>query len=226
MSVRMPPASARPEEPVGAQVAIEPVRAEADRLHHPPDRARLHQLRRAGHRPHLEALREIDRPDAPGLPLQVHDVGELGRGDHGRLVDHDVLAVTHRLERDLGPLRGDRGGHDQLDLGILEQRAHVAHAREIGKAPHEAVERHRRVARVVALALGAELQEPADLMVDVAVIEADRGELERGMVGHAGLRAQTVSIATARRSADDRSTASIRWCTRSASRPVTRGLRS
>ena len=127
----------------------------------------------------------------------MHDVGELGRGDHGRLVDHDVLAVTHRLERDLGPLRWDRGGHDQLDLGVLEQRAHVLHAGEIRKAPHEAVQRHRRVARVVALALGAAVQEPADLMVDVAVVEANRGEFQRRMVGHAGLLDQTVSIATA-----------------------------
>ena len=74
-------------------------------------------------------------------------------------------------------------------------------------------------------AIGAAVQEPADLMVNVAVVEANRGEFQRQMVGHAGLRAQTVSIATARCSADDRSTASIRWCTRSASRPVTRGLR-
>ena len=66
----------RIEEPGGAQVAVEPVRAEAHGLDDAADRARPDQLRRPGHRPHLEALGEVDRPDPPGLLLHPPDLGE------------------------------------------------------------------------------------------------------------------------------------------------------
>ena len=120
----------------------------------------------------------------PTFLLSLLDRGELVRGDHAGLVDHHVLAVAHRLDRDPGALARDAGGHDQLHLGVLEQRARVGDPPEIGKTLDEAFERHRVVPAVVADALGAEVQKPADLMVDVAMVEPDRGELQGRMVGH------------------------------------------
>ena len=163
---------------------VQAVRPEPDGLHDPAERARLDQLGSPGHRPHLEPLGEVDRPIFPTVRLCAFDRIELAQGDHARLVDHHVLAMAHRLDGDLSALARDAGGHDQLHLGVLEQRARVGDPLQIGKALDEAFERHRVIPAVEALALGAKIEQPADLMVDVPVIEPDRGELEERTVGH------------------------------------------
>ncbi len=181
--------AARPrglEEPGRPQMPVQPMWAEPDGLHDPAECPRPDQFGCARHRPDLEPLGEVDRPDPPGLALHLPYLGELRRRDHARLVDHHVLGVAHRLDRDLGPLDRDAGGHDQLHLGVLEQRARITDPAEIGKALDEALDWRGVVAAVKALALGAEFQEAPDLMVDVAVIEPDRGELQLGMVSHGG----------------------------------------
>ena len=122
----------------------------------------------------------------PGRLLRGPDRVELGLRDHARLVDHHVLAVAHGRDRDVGALARNAGRDDQLHLRVVQQRLRVRHALEVGKALDEALQRHRVVARVKTLAFGAERQQAADLMVDVAVIEPDRGELEGWMVRHAG----------------------------------------
>ncbi len=174
------------EEPVGPRAAVQAMRAEARGLHDAADRPGLDELRRPGHRRHLETLGEVDRPDAARRLLRGPDRVELGLRDHARLVDHHVLAVAHGRDRDVGALARNAGRDDQLHLRVVQQRLRVRDALEVGKALDEALQRHRLVAAVKTLAFGAERQQAADLMVDVAVIEPDRGELEGWMVRHAG----------------------------------------
>jgi hypothetical protein len=49
------------------------------------------------------------------------DLGQLlGRGATG-LVDHHILARTHRLDGQRGPIPRDGGDDDKCDIGAVEQ---------------------------------------------------------------------------------------------------------
>ncbi len=87
------------KEPVRMQRPVQPTRTETGRMDHPTDRSGRDQLPRARRRPHLEPLGEIDREDPPGLRLHPSDGIELFEGREPRLVDHEILAVAHRLDR-------------------------------------------------------------------------------------------------------------------------------
>ena len=107
-------------EPRVAQRAVLAVRPEAHGLHDVADRAVAHEVQRARHRPYLEALGEVHRPDALRLLLHAtHGIQLLERGD-ARLVGHEVLAGAHRLDRVLRTIAGDRRAGDELHARVLE----------------------------------------------------------------------------------------------------------
>ena len=83
-----------------------------------------------------------------------------------------------------GGLAWNAGRDDQLHLRVVQQRLRVRHAPEVRKALDEALQRRSRIARVKTLALGAKGEQAADLVVDVAVVEPDRGEFQGRIVRH------------------------------------------
>ena len=103
----------------------------------------------------------------------------LERRDTG-LVRHHVLALPHGPHRDAGPLVRNRRGDDEVDFRIFEQALGLVDSREVGKALEEATERLRLAFGPEPRARTAEREKPADLMVDVAMIETDRRESKRG----------------------------------------------
>jgi hypothetical protein len=184
-------------------VAVEPVRAHAERLDDAANRARLHEFGRRGDRPHLEALGIAHRPDPPGLGHDAPQLRELIERRAARLVAHHVLAAPHGLERDPRPLAGDARGDDQPHLRVVEQPPPVVHAPEVWETLGEALERLRLALGPVAGALAAQLDQASDLLVDVPVVEADRGELEGRQLGlsHPDLQRRRPRGARARRAA-------------------------
>src|SRR5262249_22254616 len=99
------------------------------------------------------------------------------------LIDHHVLAVAHHLDSDVSPLTGYAGRDDQRHLGVLEQTNAICDARNAGKALDEASQRLWLALGPPADAGAAELEQAADLLIDVTVLEADGGELQ----GHLAL---------------------------------------
>ena len=91
---------------------------------------------------------------------------------------HHVLAVPHRLDGDGGAVAMDRGGEDQLHRRVFQQAALVGDARYMRIALDEAGERLRLAIGPVAGALQPMLEQAADHFVDMAMVQADRGELE------------------------------------------------
>jgi hypothetical protein len=104
----------------------------------------------------------------------------LIEGGDARLVHHHVLAATHGLYREPCALVGDRGAADHVDGGIIEE-ALAGDGHEAGKPLAKAGE-HPDVAglRAEAGARGARVQEAADQMIGMPVIEADEGEADHG----------------------------------------------
>ena len=77
----------------------------------------------------------------------LHRIERIGRDD-ARLVDHHVLAVAHRLDRDCRRGRAaPRAQHDDIDRGIAHQRVAILDRRHIGEALAKALE-HARVGRL------------------------------------------------------------------------------
>ena len=165
------------EKPSRAQLAVQPMRSQAYGLHDPADRAGANELDGAGHGCHLEPLGIIDRPDASRLGDGPAECRELIGGGAAGLVRHHVLPVAHRLDRDRGAVRGDRGGEDQLHRRILEQVLLVGDAGNVRVAPDETGEGLRLALGPVADAFAAERQETPRHFIDMAMIETDRREL-------------------------------------------------
>ena len=165
-------------------------------------------------------LGEVHRPDPPGLANGATQVLELLQRGAAGLVDHHVLARAHRPDRYFRPVLRDRGGADDIDRRVVEQPVAVD-GLQVREALAEAV-KHARIAgeRTIARAFGARGDQFADEVVDVAMVEPDRGEAQRFRHAPAtpetrtGLPVAPVSIS-----------ASMRRWTRRASSPVTRGSR-
>ncbi len=160
-------------------MAVQPVRSQPDGLHDAADRAGADQLDRTGHGADLEPFGVVDRPDAPGVGNRPPQLGKLLGGGASGLVAHHILAVAHRLDGDRGAVAVDRGGEDQLHAGIFQQAAFVGDARDVRIAPDEAVQRLWFAVGPVADALAAVFEQAAGHFIDVTMVEADRGELER-----------------------------------------------
>ena len=164
------------------------MRSKANGLHHPADRAGVHQLDRARDRADLEPLGVVDRPDTAGLGDSAAQVCQLLDGGAAGLVAHHVLAVPHGLDGDRGAIAVDRGCEDQLDRRVLQQPAFVGDARDMRVARDEAGERLRLALRPVAGALAALVEQTAGHFVDMPMIQSDGSEPERacGVCGHIG----------------------------------------
>ena len=148
-------------------------------MHDLADGAVRDQAARPGHRADLEALREIDRPDAPRLRLHPSHFRELRPRNDAGLVHHHVLSVPHRLHGDVRTPVGHFRRNDEIDARVLEEAARIVDPLELRKTIEEAAERPRLALGPEARTLAAEAEQTADLMVDVAMIEAERGEPER-----------------------------------------------
>ena len=138
-----------------------------------------------------------DRIDAPGLALHLAHGGELlERGDAG-LVDHDILAVSHRLDAEGRAFRGNAGADDELDGLIFEDAAPVLDSRNVRIFLLEPVE--QKALRVIADKLGAGGEQGIDLPEDVAVLDADDGEADivHGMSGVVGFTATSFYLKSA-----------------------------
>lgn len=164
------------------------MRPEANGLHHPPDRAGVHQLDRARDRADLEPLGVIDRPDAAGLGDSAAQVRQLLDGGAAGLVAHHVLAVPHGIDSDRGAIAVDGGCEDQLDRRVLQQLAFVGDARDMRVARDEAGERLRLALRPVAGTLAALVEQTAGHFVDMPMVQPNGSEPERacGIRGHSG----------------------------------------
>src|SRR6185436_17596052 len=122
---------------------------------------------------------EVDRPDARGLALHAAHALELVERRDARLVGHEILAGAHRLDREVGALVEHGRAGEETDRRIVEQRAPVGDARHVREALDESLERLRIAVGPVADAFAAGVQQALDLVVDVAMVEADRREAKR-----------------------------------------------
>ena len=152
-------------------------------MDHLADGAGAHQFAGLDGRAGLEMLGIQHRENAAGLGLYVAQGAQFVEADHARLVAHHVLAVAHGSGRNLGAVAGDGGGEDQLDRGVLEDRGAVGHPLRLrisgaerlgGQVVLDGMESHK-VRPPLA-------QQAIDLPVDVAVVEADGGEMQ-GVMG-------------------------------------------
>ena len=167
----------RVEEPCRADRAVEAVRAKPDGLDHAADRAVGDELAGDFGGGRDQPLREADREDAARLLHDAPHLVERDARDYARLVNQDILAVAHRLDRNRCAVARDCGAHDRVDCGIAHQRVAILNRGNVGEAFAHAFE-HARIARLrpVARAGRARLEQPFGEVVDVAMIETDRGE--------------------------------------------------
>ena len=114
----------------------------------------------------------------PGLPRRRLHGAQLVEGRDARLVHHHVLAAAHRVDRERRPAVRHRGRADEVDRRVVEQRLRVVDGDEIRKALAEALQ-HAGIGGLAAIEAGADragLDQAADEVIDVAVVEADRSE--------------------------------------------------
>jgi hypothetical protein len=133
----------------------------------------------------LEPLREEDRPDAAGLALHRAQLLELLERHGSRLVDQQVLAVPHRLDRQLRAAVRHGGAGHQGNRGVFQDRARVGGAAGLREA---LLEQGREVVprAVPCCELGARSQQRRHLSQRVDVIETERGEADGGRIGGHG----------------------------------------
>ncbi len=191
------------EEPVWPRVVADGVRPQPHRVHHVADGARLYQFPGLHRRARLEMLGVTNRIDPPGLRLHGPQFGELRQRGHPRLVAHHVLAVPHRGNRYLGALIQDGRRRHQRNRLVLEYGPPVSHPLGLRILLRE---RHGEVVlwRIEGHELRPLPQQAIDLPVDMAVVEADGGELD----GHGGLLSQKNWGRAGVRAGDKRLTAS------------------
>ncbi len=108
------------EEPVGARGGVQAVRAEARDVDDAADGSGLDQPGGGSGRRHLEPLREIDGPDAPGFRDCLAQAAQFVAGQAAGLVDHHVLAVAHGGDGKLGAAIGASGDEHEVD-GVVPQ---------------------------------------------------------------------------------------------------------
>ena len=171
-------------EPVGPTCAAGqvgavafPVRTQSQGLDDLADPPGADQLAGPDRAAHLEPLGEGDRPEPPGLGHRPLELGELVEGDAPRLVGHDVLAVTQRLDGDRTAAVRHRCGDDQVDRRVLQQLAAVGDPRGVRPAgPGGLGHRGVRVVGAQPDELAALTQQTLGLPEGVGVVQADDGE--------------------------------------------------
>ena len=171
------PARRRTSRTAGSSVP-QLVRPRAHRLDDRPDRALVDQLLSVVRRLRAGPLGEGDRPEPPSLGRRRTQLGQLVEPDRAGLVRHHVLAGAHRRHRDFRALHGNGGGDDQRDRRILKQSCPFVHPWDVWRL----LRHHRGVRRVVLAPVAGTIRasslEAGDQAHDVAVIQADRCELQ------------------------------------------------
>ena len=147
-------------------------------MDHLSDRARFDQFARPRGRAHLEPFGEINRENPAGFLLHFAHGLQLPEGGQAGLVDHEILAVAHRLDRQIGPLVGDGRTGDQMDALVYQQLRPFLYTRNMRKFFHEALQRHGFVTRPEADTFRPDVEQARHLIIDVAVIKPDGGEFE------------------------------------------------
>ena len=101
----MPPKAAGSKNQVGPNGAVEPMRAEPDRLHDAADGAVRDELLRD---PMVEGIRNRSEKQIekmrPVSSTVISHGGQLLDAGHAGLVDHHVLAVPHGVDREPGTI--------------------------------------------------------------------------------------------------------------------------
>ena len=159
------------------------------------DCAGLDQFARPCGRAHLEPFGEIDRENPAGFLLDFAYRLQLLEGGQAGLVDHEVLAVPHRFDRQIGALVGDGRTGDQMDAVVFQQLRPLFDARNMRKFLHEALQRHRLVARPEADTFRPDVEQARHLIIDMAVIKPDGGEFQDRLAHLMSLCVQTACSA-------------------------------
>ena len=142
-------------------------------------RPRLDQLQRAHGGLASEPLAVRHRVDATGCGLNIPDCLPLGQGGHAGLVALHVLAVLHGGHGDAGPFRGNGCGQDHVDgrvlVDLLRRRGNpgvgVPQCEGFPQLGFHGVDRGH---------FGSGFHQVGGHAIDVAVVEADRGQSDRG----------------------------------------------
>ena len=184
MSARMPPIAARVEEPGRADRAVEPVRAQPDRLHDAADRAVRDQL--AGH--DGRRARRSARRSRPRRCGRSRRRPARPRRAAPSVVTPGLSTMTslprlHRPDGDAGPVAGNGGAARSTSIeGSSSSASPIDRLASVGKrSRNPSSTRGSLVCGSIAGAGRAGLQEAADHMEDVAVVETDRGKAHSGL---------------------------------------------
>src|SRR5262245_44563038 len=137
----------------------------------------------------LESLAVQDRDNALRVLLNTPYVGKLLERGHARLVQHHVLAVLHRLDRDAGALvrdhRADNQSNRWIVVDFLGGPCKLRVGEPLGELGYQLwllrVERHQRAAAS---------RDRLDLPIDVIVIQAERSEPNPSRAGRRLSRAR------------------------------------
>ncbi len=97
---------------------------------------------------------------------------------HARLVGQHRLARVQRIDRNGGPIGRHAGQHHEIDLGIIQDLAHLS-PRRLG-APGGIEVEERTVVGGVGDVASPGLEQPVDQLEDVQVLDADDGERRHG----------------------------------------------
>ena len=134
-----------------------------------------------------------DREDAAGLGLHAAKLCKLVERRRAGLVEHHVLAVPHGAHRHRRAVGEDAGADDEPDLRVVEDCPLVGDALCVRDTSCAEGGREIVLRRIERFQPAAGVEHHVRLAVDVAVVQADRGE------GEAGLKPSVSLSASARR---------------------------
>jgi len=156
------------------------MRAEPDGLDHAANGASLNQLASLDCCAVLEALAVTHRVDALCLGLRAARLGQLLQRGEAGLVGHEVFAVSHGADAERRALARDAGGDDQVNCWVFQNFCFAARPPGLRKGLSERGSqlRLRRIERRQARPCS---QQGFDLAVDVAVVDADDGEVNHAV---------------------------------------------
>jgi len=117
-----------PEEPFGRRALSRRCGPKAGDPDHASDRSGRDELARTYRATRPEMLGITDRIDSRGLTLDLAHLCKLRQRRHARLVDHEVLAVAHGRDAEIGALISNSSADDQCDAVIFQDMTRVIDA--------------------------------------------------------------------------------------------------